>query len=54
MITGGQAKLANAFRSFYVNKLQAEATASYPRVAKPAEIPSELNQKSRPQISAKT
>ena len=34
---GGQAKFAAKFRSFYINKLQAEAVTNYPRVAKPAE-----------------
>ena len=34
---GGQIKIARQFRNFYINKLQAEATASHTRVARPAE-----------------
>ena len=30
-------KIGNKFRPFYINKLQAEAQQTYPRVAKPAE-----------------
>ena len=36
---GGQVKIARQFRNFYINKLQAEAASSYPRVAKPADDP---------------
>ena len=51
---GGQTKLANKFRSFYINKLQAEARSNYPRIAKPAEIAAEKELKRKPTISAKT
>lgn len=51
---GGQAKFASRFRSFYINKLQAENSANYPRVAKPAENALEKEQKGKPLLSAKT
>ena len=52
--TGGQQKVANKFRSFYINKLQAEATSNYPRVAKPAEVKAEQEIRRKPPLSAKT
>lgn len=48
---GGQTKLANRFRSFYINKLQSEANSSYPRVGKPAEIAMEKELVTRPVLS---
>ena len=51
---GGQAKIASKFRSFYINKLQAEATCQFPRVAKPATISAEEAIKKKPVLSAKT
>ena len=48
---GGQAKIARQFRNFYINKLQAEAASSYPRVAKPADDPAKKQIQKKPTIS---
>lgn len=45
---GGQAKFAAKFRSFYINKLQAEASSNYPRIGKPAEVASEKHIQKKP------
>ena len=51
---GGQAKIAARYKSFYINKLQAEAVSTYPRISKPAEISIEKAIKPKPTLSAKT
>lgn len=51
---GGQVKLGAKFRSFYINKLQAEATSSYPRIGKPAEISADKALSKKFTCSAKT
>ena len=48
---GGQVKIARQFRNFYINKLQAEAASSYPRVAKPADDPASKQIQKKPTIS---
>ena len=48
---GGQVKIARQFRNFYINKLQAEAASSYPRVAKPADDPAKHQIQNKPTIS---
>ena len=48
---GGQVKIARQFRNFYINKLQAEAASSYPRVAKPADDPAKNQIQNKPTIS---
>jgi len=52
--TGGQVKVARKYRNFYINKLQAENSTSYPRVAKTAESNLETALHTRPTLSAKT
>ena len=48
---GGQVKIARQFRNFYINKLQAEAASSYPRVARPADDPAKNQIQNKPTIS---
>ena len=48
---GGQVKIARQFRNFYINKLQSEAVANYPRVAKQAEDPAQKHIQRKPTIS---
>ena len=51
---GGQVKLGAKFRSFYINKLQAEATSQVPRIGKPAEIACDKALEKKFTCSAKT
>ena len=51
---GGQTKIANRYRSFYINKLQSESKSAMPRVGKAAESAAEKEMGKKVQLSKKT